>query len=92
MIVSVTIAFRVPVGEKHLQQMRQAAAVLTNLKSSVQISQPAGDPKRLTARFTVPKARQEDIVDPMARKFWNYIEDYADCSISFGSESRRSLK
>jgi len=72
--------------------MRLATAVLTNLKSSIQVSQPAGDPKRLTARFTVPTARQTDIVDPIARKFRNYIEDYADCSIRFCSESRRSVK
>jgi hypothetical protein len=92
MIVSVTIAFCVAAGEKHWRQMQQAAALLTNLKSSIQISQPSGDPKRLIARFTVPKARQGDIVDPIARKFWNYIEDYANCSISFDSESRRTKR
>jgi hypothetical protein len=90
MIVSVTIAFTVPAGEKHHRQMRQAAEALTNAKSSVHVSQPAGDPKRLTARFTVPKARQGDIVDHIGRKFWDYIEDYADLTIGFRSEVRRT--
>ena len=70
--------------------MRQAAEALTNAKSSFQVSQPAGDPKRLTARFTVPEARQADIVDHIGRKFWDYIEDYADSSIGFSSGARRT--
>ena len=92
MNVSVTITFTVPAGEKHRWQMQQAAEDLTNAKSSVQVLQLAGDPKRLTARFTVPQARQGDIVDHIGRKFWDYIEDYADSSIGFSSETRRSKR
>ena len=68
--------------------MQQAAEALTDSKSSVQVSQLANDSKRLTARFTVPKARQQDIVDHIGRKFWDYVEDYCDSSIGFSSESR----
>ena len=88
MIVSVTIKFGIPVSEKHHRQMQQAAEALTDSRSSVQISQPDGDAKKLTARFTVPKARQQDIVDHIGRKFWDYIEDYCDSSIGFSSGSR----
>jgi hypothetical protein len=88
MIVSVTITFSIPASEKHQRQMQQAAEALTDSKSSVHVSQAAGDSKRLTARFTVPKARQADIVDHIGRKFWDYIEDYCDSSIRFSSGSR----
>jgi hypothetical protein len=88
MIVSVTIAFSVPPTEKHWRQMQQAAEALARSKSRVEVSQPAGDSKRLTARFTIPQARQQDIVDHIGRTFWDYIEDYCDSSIGFSSESR----
>ena len=89
MIASVTIKFTVPAGEKHLAQMRKAAGFLTDSQSSVEVLQPADDPKKLTARFSVPEAREADIVDEIGRGFWNYIEDYSDSSIGFSSKQRR---
>jgi len=83
MKVSVTIDLSVPAVKKHWRQMELAAAVLTDSRSSVQVSQPAGNRKRLIARFTVPKARQADIVDRIGRQFWN-VEDYCDSTIGFG--------
>ncbi len=68
--------------------MQQAAEALTDSKNSIQISRPDSDSKRLTARFSMPQARQEDIVDYIGRTFWNYIEDYSDSSIGLGSKSR----
>ncbi len=88
MNVSVTVKLSVPAVEKHWRQMRQEAELLTNGKSSVQVSQPAGNPKSLSVRFTVPNARQEDVVDHIGRQFWN-VEDYADLCIGFGPERRR---
>ncbi len=88
MNVSVTLELSVPAAEKHWRQMRQEAELLTNCQSSVQVSQPAGNPKSLNVRFTVPNARQEDVVDHIGRQFWN-VEDYADSSIGFGPERRR---
>ena len=63
--------------------MRGAGRVLTEAKNSVQASQPAGSPNRLALSFSVPKARQGDVVDHIARQFCYWIEDYGDCSIGF---------
>jgi hypothetical protein len=49
--------------------MRGAARVLTDAKKSVQVSQPAGNPKRLVESFSFPKACQADAVDHIARQF-----------------------
>jgi hypothetical protein len=56
--------------------------------SSVEIVQALDDARKLTARFAVPDARQQDIVDRIGRRFWEYIEDYSDSSIGFSSERR----
>ena len=92
MIASVTITFSVPVVEKHQRQMRLAAESLTDSKSSVQISQRDGDPKKLNACFSIPKARQAEVVDHIGRRFWHFIEDYADSAIGFGPGSRRTRR
>src|ERR1035438_1682528 len=89
MKVTVTIDLTVPALKKHWRQVRGAARALTDAKNSVQVSQPAGNPKRLEVRFSVPKARQADVVDGIARQFWHWMEDYGTCSISFESEPRR---
>jgi len=88
MNVSVTVDLTVPANKKHWRQMQQTAEILTDSRGSVQVSQPADNPKSLNVRFTVPKARQEDIVDRIARQFWN-VEDYADTTMAFSSERRR---
>ena len=87
MNLSVTIELTVPAVEKHWRQMERIAEVLTDSKGSVLVTQPAGNPKRLAVRFTVPRARQEDIVDRIGREFWS-IEDYCDSTIRLGSEPR----
>ncbi len=92
MKVTVTIALTVLALEKHWRQMRGAAEVLTDAKNSVQVSQPAGKPKRLVVSFSVPKARQADVVDHIARQFWYWIEDYSDSAIGFGPEPRRTRR
>jgi hypothetical protein len=92
MKVTVTIDLTVPALRKHWRQMRVAAKVLTDAKNSVQVSQPVGSPKRLAVSFTVPKARQADVVDGIARQFWYWIEDYSDSSIGFESEPRRTRR
>ena len=70
MTASVTITLTVPAVEKHCQQMRHAAQALTDVQRSIEVSQSAENPKRLTARFSVPDARQEDVVDRFGREFW----------------------
>src|ERR1035441_7354778 len=89
MKVTVTIDLTVPALKKHWRQMRKAARVLTDAKNSVQVSQPAGNPKRLAVSFSIPKARQADVVDGIARQFWHWIEDYSDSSIGFAPEPRQ---
>ena len=69
--------------------MRGAMRVLADAKNSVLVSQPVGNPKRLAVSFSVPKARQADVVDGIARPFWHWIEDYSDSSIGFAPEPRQ---
>ena len=92
MKVFVTIALTVPALKKHWRQMRGAARVLTDAKNSVQVSQSARRPKQLSVSFSVPKARQAEVVDGFALRFWSWMEDYGTCSISFESEPRRKRR
>ena len=92
MKVSVTIDLTVPALKKHWGQMRGATRVLTDAKNSVQVSQPAGNPKRLEVSFSVPKARQADVVDGIAREFWYWMEDYGTSTIAFESARRRTRR
>jgi hypothetical protein len=43
----------------------------------------------VAASFSVPKARQADVVDGIARQFWHMIEDCSDSSIGFAPERRQ---
>ena len=70
MKVTVTIDLASPALKKHWRQMRGAALALTDAKDSVQVFQPAGQPRRLAVSLSVPKARQADVVDHIARQFW----------------------
>jgi hypothetical protein len=91
MNVSVTIKLTVSAVAKHLQQVREAAEGLTDSRGSVEVVQLLDDPTSLKARFTVPDARQEDVVDRIARRFWN-VEDYSTSTIGFGPRRRRSKR
>jgi hypothetical protein len=88
MPVRVTVDLSIDAQDKHFEQMRAAASYLTDDKSRVQVSHPSDDPKKLLAEFTVPKARQIDVVDWIGRKFW-IVEDYQTCSICFPQPFRR---
>jgi hypothetical protein len=70
MDVQVTIDLSVAAQEKHFEQMRSAASYLTDDSSSVKVSYASDDRKKLEATFTVPAARQADVVDVIGRKFW----------------------
>jgi hypothetical protein len=90
MTASVTITLTLPVAEKHRQQMRRAAQALTDVLSSIEVCEFPDDPKRLTACFSVPDARQADVVDGIGREFWRWVEDYSDMSTGFGPSKRRT--
>src|SRR2546422_186631 len=82
MEVSVTIRLSVVPQHKHEEQMRSAARSLTNDPRSVRVNCPAASSKQICARFTVPDARQADVVDRIGRQFWQ-VQDYQDSSIGF---------
>jgi hypothetical protein len=92
MKVTVTIDLTVSALKKHWRQMDGAARVLTDAKKSVRVSQPAGKPKQLTVSFSVPKARQADVGDHIARQFWYWIENYGNVSVCFEPERRRTRR
>jgi hypothetical protein len=90
MTASVTITLSIPPADKHRQQMRRAAQALTDVETSIEVFQSPENPKRLTARFSVPDARQADVVDRIGRELWRWIEDYNDSSVGFGPKKRRT--
>jgi hypothetical protein len=89
MNVSVTVKLTVPAVAKHLQQVRDAAEGLTDSRSSVEVLPLPDDPTSVKVRFTVPDARQDEVVDRIGRRFWN-VDDYSTVSIGFGPRRRRS--
>ena len=68
MEVSVTIDLSVVPQAKHVEQMRSAARSLTNDRSSVQVTCPPTAPRQICARFSVPDARQGDVVGRIGRQ------------------------
>jgi hypothetical protein len=91
MDVSVTIDLSVTPEEKHVVAMRSAARSLTDDAKSVRVSCPATSPKKICAQFSVPDARQEDVVDRIGRRFWQ-VEDYQYSSISFSRRTKRRTR
>jgi hypothetical protein len=87
MQVSVTVDLSVAPQERHLEQMRSAARSLTDDPASVQVSFASTSPKQVCARFTVPDARQGDVVSQIGRRFWD-IENYNDSGIGFSRPAR----
>ncbi|MBX3732959.1 MAG: hypothetical protein KF791_10235 [Verrucomicrobiae bacterium] len=83
----VTIDLSVVAQPKHVAQMESAARALTNDPGSVQVTCPPESPKRVWAKFSVPDARQADVVDRIGRGFWQ-VEDYNDSSIGFSPTAR----
>ncbi len=64
------------------RQMYEAAERLTDDPTSIVITRSTNTPPAIIAEFTMPKARQIDVVDRIARTFWR-IDHYTDSSISF---------
>lgn len=69
--------------------MRSVANYLSNDKVSVQISESPGDARYLIARFTIPTARQVDVVDSIGRSF-HEVDNVSNLSIHFPRKRRRS--
>jgi hypothetical protein len=77
--------------EKHLAQMRSAADTVTDDASSVQVTRPSASPKEIRAQFTVPDAREGDVVGRIGRQFWN-VENYNDSRIGFSRPLKRNRR
>ena len=88
MDVRVRVDLSVAPQKKHVEQMRLGAWLLADDKSSVRVTRSDENVKSLVAAFTIPKARQIDVVDRIGRQFWN-VEDYQDLTIWFPQPPRR---
>ena len=88
MDVSVTLDISMPPQAHHATAMRRSALVLTDDPASVRVRRSTTSPTRICAHFTVPDARQVDVVDRIARQFW-LVEDYQDLSIGFTRRGAR---
>jgi hypothetical protein len=83
MKVHVYVTFSVKPEKKHGEAMRLSASSRTDDKDSVSVSTAPGNGKTLVAEFTVPKARQMDMVDRIVQAFEDFVPDAIDFSASF---------
>ena len=90
MNVSVEVQLQVRPTDKHRAQAQSAARHLTDNGDSVRISFVPATPKRVLAEFTIPKARQMDVVDRIAKTFWN-MDDYGTCTIWFPKPPKQKM-
>ena len=91
MEVSITIDLSVAPQEKHVVAMRSAARSLADDPQGVRVTCPPDTPKKICAFFSVPDARQEDVVDRIGRRFWQ-VEDYQNSSIGFSRRKDRRTR
>ena len=89
MDVRVQVDLSVAPAERHLAEMRSAADSLTDDRQSVRVSVPADTPKSMIAAFTIPNARQMDVVDKIMRRFALFMEDYQDQTAWFPKKPRK---
>ncbi|MGF1601639.1 MAG: hypothetical protein ACFCU8_06405 [Thermosynechococcaceae cyanobacterium] len=87
MIVEVTIWVLTPPTEHVFDNLRAAAAELTNQRSSIQARWvDEGNRVALITRFSMKTAAQYKVVDQIDRefKYWTFdLEDYQDIQIVF---------
>jgi hypothetical protein len=83
----VTIDLSVVPQPKHIAQMESAAQALTDDPRGVRVTCPPDKPNQICAHFSVPDARQADVVDRIGRQFWR-VENYNDSCIGFGPTAR----
>ncbi len=89
MDVRVQIDLNVSPGDEHFAEMHSAADLLTDDQKSVRVSVPSDRPKSMIAAFTIPKARQMDVVDNIMRTFALDMEDYQDQTVWFPKKPRK---
>jgi len=92
MMVRSEIELRVPATERHVKIARSAAESLTCDKSSVHVEIPTEYPKYLQTSFLVPKARQMDVVDRIAKGMALEMVDYQTHAIYFPMSEAERLR
>ena len=91
MNVCVEVQLSVRPIDKHREQAHSAVRYLTDNDESVRISFPPETPKGVLVEFTIPKARQMDVVDWIAKAFWN-MDDYGTCTIWFPKPAKKKRR
>ena len=95
MKVRVYVTLSVKPVKKHVDAMRYSASTRTDDKGSVSVSVDPDEGKTLVAEFTVPKARQMDVVDRIVQAFEDFVPDAIDFSASFPpteAEARKAAR
>lgn len=83
MSVCVQVDLTVPARQTHLHEMASAARSMTDDQRSIRVSTISEDPKSMLAGFTMPKARQVDLVDKIMHEFALFMENYSTQSVWF---------
>lgn len=89
MDVRVQVDLSVEPAKKHLAEMRSAANSLTDDRKSVRVTVQSDEPKSMIAAFTMPKARQMDVIDEIMRTFALSMDDYQDQTAWFPKKTRK---
>ncbi|MEI7899504.1 MAG: hypothetical protein WCK89_04580, partial [bacterium] len=92
MKVRVYVTLSVDPEKKHVEAMRFSASTHTDDKDSVSVSIRPADGKTVVAEFTVPKARQMDVVDRIVQAFEDFVPDAIDFSASFPPSKAEARK
>ena len=92
MNVKVEIELSTSATQIDQDEMREAAGYCTDDHRSILVYIPEGDQKTIVAEFTIPKARQMDVVDGIYRKFARTVSHYSQSAISFPKTSLRIVE
>lgn len=89
MRVRAEVELTAPGATKHLREMKSAAERMTDDRCSVRSWVDQEKPTSVFAEFTMPKARQMDVVDRIMHEFALYMEDYNTQSVWFPHPPRK---
>ena len=92
MNVTVEVELSAPVQESHLVEMRWAAERLTDDGESVRTYVVPEKPQFMRAEFTMPQARQMDVVEMISHRFAESMQNYKTQSVWFPHPPRRKRK
>ena len=87
MDVAVLVDLTAQATAEHIDEMREAALCFTREPQTVRVSVKKHG-LAVLAEFTMPKARQRDVVDDIGRRFSLKMEDYGTWTIWFPKNAR----